>query len=710
VKKYDLLKWVLIGSLSSIASGQQVADPLAVPSSQNQRPALDQGGPAPGTDLNPVFESSMTNAPLTEVIAALAGQLKMNYILDPRVQGGVTLNTFGETKALDTRSMLDAILRINGYGIVKQGQVYRIAPLSDVLHLPILPETKEASARIPDDDKTMLNLVFVKYLSADELLKVLNPFLGENAKAFTYPAANLMFILDSRRNVRRLLDIIGMFDDVKFERERVRLFSLKNARPSQLATELEGVIKPLFAAANFAPITLLPIDRINAIVAVSKSALEFPELEQWILKLDIPAARTADTRANHVYKVRYGEAKELANSIMALYGGGAGAAAGTSPARSGATFGNQSTNPNSVGLPSPMRADLGPGSYVGNAPSDSPLRNAPLPLSSAPSVPPISASADSSNDLTGNYLSAIDSEAQRGNLPRVVARASNYLMIQALPVDYESILNLLKELDVPPRQVLIEAKIYEVDLTYSFSSSVSYTLQQLAANSVNQFLGNLSGSITNLTIGGLIGRSRELLGAVQLEETQNRAKVISAPSIIVTDGIPASMNVGTTVPTLSAQAVTGAQQNGSSLFANTVVNQDSGITLSVAARVNPSGVVTLDLSEQVSAPIPPSSTGIQSPSFSNRTVETRVTLQDGDTIAIGGIIDEQNTSATSGIPYLNRLPAIGWLFGSRSYNKSRTELIMFVTPKVIYDNNDVTEASEELKERLKDLQKMSQER
>jgi general secretion pathway protein D len=307
-------------------------------------------------------------------------------------------------------------------------------------------------------------------------------------------------------------------------------------------------------------------------------------------------------------------------------------------------------------------------------------------------------------------MSAVDSGGQRGTLPRVVARASNYLMIQALPVDYENILSLLKELDVPPRQVLIEAKIYEVDLTYSFSSSVSATLQELAANSVHQFLGNLSGSITNLTIGGLIGRSRELLSAVQLEETQNRAKVISAPSIIVTDGIPASMNVGTTVPTLSAQAVTNAQQGGSSLFANSIVNQDSGITLSVAARVNPSGVVTLDLSEQVSAPIPPSSTGIQSPSFSNRTIETRVTLQDGDTIAIGGIIDEQDTYTTSGIPFLNRLRGIGWLFGSRAYNKERTELILFVTPKVIYDNIGMAEASEELKERLKGVQKMSQQR
>jgi general secretion pathway protein D len=156
--------------------------------------------------------------------------------------------------------------------------------------------------------------------------------------------------------------------------------------------------------------------------------------------------------------------------------------------------------------------------------------------------------------------------------------------------------------------------------------------------------------------------------------------------------------------------VTNAQQGGSSLFANSIVNQDSGITLSVAARVNPSGVVTLDLSEQVSAPIPPSSTGIQSPSFSNRTIETRVTLQDGDTIAIGGIIDEQDTYTTSGIPFLNRLRGIGWLFGSRAYNKERTELILFVTPKVIYDNIGMAEASEELKERLKGVQKMSQQR
>jgi general secretion pathway protein D len=193
---------------------------------------------------------------------------------------------------------------------------------------------------------------------------------------------------------------------------------------------------------------------------------------------------------------------------------------------------------------------------------------------------------------------------------------------------------------------------------------------------------------------------------VQLQETHSRAKVISAPSVVATDGIAATMNVGTTVPTLSAQAVTGAQQNGSSLFANSVVNQDSGITLSVLAHVNASGVVTLEISQQVSAPIPPSQTGIQSPSFSNRSIQTQVTLQDGDTIAIGGIIDEQSTYTTSGIPYLNRIPGIGFIFGSRGYNKERTELIMFITPRVIYDTAGITEASEELKDRIKHVGEM----
>jgi general secretion pathway protein D len=202
----------------------------------------------------------------------------------------------------------------------------------------------------------------------------------------------------------------------------------------------------------------------------------------------------------------------------------------------------------------------------------------------------------------------------------------------------------------------------------------------------------------------LVGESRELLGILTAQETQGKTRLISAPSVIATDSIPASINVGQEVPTLASQAVTGAQQAGTSLFANTIQNRNSGVTLGVVAMVNPSGIVTLEINQEVSAPVAPAAdASIQSPSFSTRNVQTQVTVQDGDTIAIGGIIQESDTWSTSGVPLLHRIPVVGLAFGSKTTSKERTELVIFMTPRVIYDTNQVIEATDELKSKFKRL-------
>lgn len=165
--------------------------------------------------------------------------------------------------------------------------------------------------------------------------------------------------------------------------------------------------------------------------------------------------------------------------------------------------------------------------------------------------------------------------------------------------------------------------------------------------------------------------------------------------------------VGQDVPTLSSTGVAGGvQSGGSSVFANQIANRSAGVQLSVNARVTPSGVVTMTISQEVSAPQAPAAGAIQSPSFSRRNVQTQVTVQDGDTIAIGGIITESNTSSSAGIPGLHKLPIVGSVFGSRSYSKERSELIIFMTPRVIYDTNQVVEASDELRNKLRRLQKV----
>jgi general secretion pathway protein D len=202
-----------------------------------------------------------------------------------------------------------------------------------------------------------------------------------------------------------------------------------------------------------------------------------------------------------------------------------------------------------------------------------------------------------------------------------------------------------------------------------------------------------------------VGHSRELLAALTALETTGKTKTIAAPSLIATDSIPATMNVGESVPTLSSEAVAqGVQSAGSSLFTNTVSNANTGVTLTILARVNSSGIITMIVNQQVSSPIPPSSaSAIQSPSFSTRSFQTQMTVQDGDTVAIGGIIQDQVIDSSGGIPFLNRIPILGAAFGSKSHTTTRDELIVFFTPHVIYDTAEVAEASEDLRSQLKHL-------
>jgi general secretion pathway protein D len=303
------------------------------------------------------------------------------------------------------------------------------------------------------------------------------------------------------------------------------------------------------------------------------------------------------------------------------------------------------------------------------------------------------------------------------SMPRIIPNPyDNTLLVQSTPEQWEQIRSLLDQLDISPRQVLIDAKIYEVDLTGTFSAGVEAFLQRRGAtNSAGitstQLLGSSNASASAQTIlsaGTLVGQSRELLAMLQFQEGRTRAKVLSAPSVIATDSIPASITIGDSVPTLTSQAINaGVTSGGNSLFTQTISNTSTGIGLNILARVNSSGIVTMVINQAVTAPEPnPAGTNINSPSFSQRNVSTQVTVQDGDTIAIGGIISESTTDTSSGIPFLDRIPYLGAAFGNKTSTKTRQELIIFLTPRVIYDTNQVAEATQELRDKVKGLRKI----
>lgn len=734
------------------------AKPEEVP--QPAKPPGEQAPPATAAPAQPEAPAgerrvatgtlNLQNASLTEVIDALARQLGINYILDPRVKGSVILNTYGEVKQIDTRSLLDMILRINGAAMVRVGDIYRIVPLAEASRMPIPPQVDAKD--IPEDDQIMLNLIFLKYVTVEELSKLLEPFIGEGAQTWAYTPANLLLILDSRRNMRRTMELVALFDSDALASQRIRIFEVQHGRPSEIADELERLLKSISLTKDQTPIRFLPIDRLNLIVAVAPNPGAFEQVEQWIKKFDQPVKVTAGAVDNYVYRVKYGRAEVLAMAIMSLYSGSGGWGYGLGFGSmfglftgAAAGFGNPYVGGGGFGMMSPyggmgyggmgyggfgMPGMYGMGGYGGYGGFGGMYGMGygggypgPMPGPGLGMGPPATrqvggaattsqagtgAAAGAPPDLTGTYMGAPGGYGAWG--PRVVPNPlDNTILIQGTPQEYKQIRKLLDELDIPPRQVLIEAKIYEVSLTGAFRAGVSAFLQRLGAttpgqgSASRQLTGSSSADGLSLSIAKLVGRSRELLAFLEAQEVTSRAKVISAPSVLATDSIPASINVGTEVPTLAAQAVSPIQSGGTSLFTNSIQNRNSGVTLQILARVNPSGIVTLIINQEVSAPQPPPAGGIQSPSFTKRSVQTQVTLNDGDTIAIGGIINESATESSAGVPYLHRLPIIGPAFGSKSKDKERTELVVFMTPRVVYDLNQVVEASEELKSRFKRL-------
>ncbi|MGQ9634860.1 MAG: type II secretion system secretin GspD [Bryobacteraceae bacterium] len=722
------------------APAPDAAKPEAPPAATTPQAAAPTAQVTPGPGGGAVLH--LQNASLIEVIDVLARQLRINYILDPRVKGSVTVHTYGELREVNARALLDTILRINGFAMVEVGPIHRIVPLAEVARMPLSPRVNPQN--LPDDEQMSLNLIFLKYATVGELSKLLERFIGEGASMIVYEPANLLLLLDNNRNMRRTMELIALFDSDALAGQRVRLFEVKNGSPSDIAKELDSILRSISLGGEKAsPVKLMPLDRINTIIAVAPNPGVFETVETWLKKLDVRVEITVGAMDNYVYRVKYGQAEILAAVIMQLYlgmlgyptygmgmmggigyggyGGYTGAGYGGYPGM--AAMGGYGGYPGMAYGGYGMAGGYFPGAYglqagrMGAMAARNPTAAAAQAGGGAATAQQTPAVSPMTGDLSGYYLGAgLGLGKVPEGMPRVVPNPmDNTLLIQATAQDYAKILKLLKELDIPPRQVLIEAKIYEVTLTGAFASGVTAYFQKLnggmqGAPTSRVTEGTSSAAGLGLTSGVLVGKTRELLGILSASEDNRNTKVISAPMVIATDSIPASINVGQEVPVLASQAVTGVQQGGSSLFANTISSRSTGVTLNVLARVNPSGIVTLVINQEVSSPQAPSANAaIQSPSFSTRTVQTQVTVQDGDTIAVGGIISESNTSSSAGVPFLHRIPVVGSAFGAKSKSNARTELVVFMTPRVIYDTNAIVDASEEVKSQLKRITKILQE-
>jgi general secretion pathway protein D len=425
----------------------------------------------------------------------------------------------------------------------------------------------------------------------------------------------------------------------------------------------------------------MPIDRLNAVMAISPQKKYLEKLRFWVDRLDKPGQ--GSDRHIFVYHVQNGRASDLASTLAkALFGNSSTAGEGAARSQPSAESVTMPTTPTSMGSSS-----LGGGGLGSPAPTTS---SSPSGLSA-----PTEQFSASGTLKTSEGNASVNITADEVN---------NALVIYATPREYATVEAALHQLDTQPVQVFLEAAIAEVTLNNDMQYGLQYFYQP---NSQNQFvLSNGASSAIAAAFPGfsyMFSHGSNIQVVLNALATVTHVQVISSPKILVLNNQTATLQVGDQVPIETAQAVSTIDT--SAPIVNSIEYEDTGVILKVTPRVNRGGVVMMDISQEVSGVDATATTaGISSPTIQQRKIDSSVAIQDGETIALGGLITDTKTDTKSGIPFLQEVPLIGNLFRTTTNNHDRTELIVLITPHVVDNVEKARAITNELRRKLPSVQ------
>jgi general secretion pathway protein D len=592
------------------------------------------------------YNLAFVDADVKRVVDAVLGSmLGLDYSVDPAVQGNVTLRTSQPVARESLLPLLETALRSVNAVILIQGSSYRVLPREAALRsgAPVAPRgssgpSSTSAAQVPG---FATEVVTLQHGSARELGRLLEQFLGKDIVAGIDNALNQVVIRGSSEERAAARQLIERFDVDTLADMNFQLFRLENVDADTLLSELERIFAPPYDIIG-SRVRIVPLGRLRSVLAIANDRADIARIEPWIRRLD---AGGSGKRKLYSYVVQNGRARDLAASLQLVLGTGGG-------------------EQNVDGSPTPPSQQQQPiVSELGRAePSEAIAPQSPLPGSSTPV-------------LAG------------GSGPRVVPNEpNNSLLIYANGEEYEFIREALDKLDQPVAQVLIEATLAEVTLSNDLRFGVNFR-----AFDGNDGVTN-SGSAGGIPASVFPGFSISVIGStasavLNTLQSKTNIRVLSAPKLIVLNNQTATLQVGDQVPIVIQQAQSVAAPGAP--IVNTIELRDTGVILKVTPRVNDSGTITLDITQEVSDVAETTSSGINSPTIQQRRLATTVSTRTGQMIALGGLIRDRTSRTKSGIPLLSQIPIVGALFGQHVNTGARTELIMLLTPTIIRSPDEV---------------------
>jgi general secretion pathway protein D len=616
--------------------------------------------------------------------AILGDILGLNYAVDPSVTGSVTVVTAHPVTKADVFPILEDSLKAAGLGLVRRGAVYTIVPMAEARRQPQLV--------VADDPGFGTEEIPLKFVNAAELKKLLDPLVPENAISQADTGRNLLMVTGSAGERRSIRELVNQFDVNWLRGMSFAMFVPHHTDSKQLLPELDQLLNSE-GSPTAGLVRLIAVDRLNGILAISAQPAYLKQVRHWVEMLDAEGESSA--RKLFVYRVQNGRASDVATVLVNAFGGGSNKNGQNQPRSEHAsrqapiaTFQSQdSSSPTST-------SSLG-GSAFGSSGSSGTTGG----LGSQGDL--ISNDTFGQPTAGGSTTQTLQLSAAEGLITITSDDSNNAIVVYSTQRQYDVVADALRKLDIRPLQVVIEAAITEVTLTKQLQYGVQWSFG-FGQNTVSYTEGPTSTPVQNFpgfsylfTNGTTISATLNALASI------TNVKVLSAPKLLVLNNHTAALQVGDEVPieTASSSSVIGSD----SPIVNSIDYLDTGVILKVTPRVNDGGLVLLDISQEVSdvAGTPPASAQIQSPTIEQRRIASSIAVQDGQTIALGGLIRDTRTDENDGVPWLKDVPLLGNLFKNTDNQDVRTELLVLLTPRVIKNPTDAQAITDELREEIK---------
>ncbi len=581
------------------------------------------------------FSLTFKNTDIRIVIrAVLADSLGLSYFVDSRVQGNVTLETSGPISRSALRTTLEALLKTKGFALVPTSDGYHILPVADAPRtVTSIKQAKPASADLPGFGVQVIPLQHTK---PSEMEKILEPFAPPGGVLRSDDSRRIIIVAGTSQELIGMMRAINTFDVDKMKGMSFGIYSLNYVEADKIAKELEDIFS---SEENDTGVKFIPVTRINRLIAVAPSRSLLLTVESWVERLDL--GESAPGRRIYVYQMKNSRAQDIAETLNLIIGNGFGGNSGRL---------NNGLSRDRRGVAQQGRGNIGTG-----------RRN----------------DTSAAGGRLGRTQSQFGNEVDSVRI--VPNEENNSIVVMATPSEFAVVETALKQLDVTPRQVLVEVTVAEIGLTEELRYGLQWHFE--TGNNTVAFGQSALPAAQVPGFSWLYTNSDSASAVLNALETLSDVRVISSPKLLVLNNQSATLQVGDEVPVPTATAV--SVNNSDAPIVNSIQYRNTGVILTVTPRINEGGLVMLEVEQEQSNVAETASSGIDAPTIQQRKMSSTVAVQNGSTIALGGLIRTTASKNNSGIPFLMDIPIIGQAFRTNNLVERRTELIILLTPRII---------------------------